>query len=171
MRISDWSSDVCSSDLTVRTRGDVDRIAGELPAVEHAVVVGGGYIGLEAAAVLTKLGKRVTVLEAVDRVLARVAGEPLSRFYEGEHRAQGVDVRLGVTVDRIASAHGRVSGVHLVSGEVLPCQWVIVGIGIVPAIEPLRAAGAQCSNGVDVDGLCRTSLPHIFSAGNLSDHV
>src|SRR3546814_9166245 len=78
---------------------------------------------------------------------------PLSRFYEGCHRAQGVDVRLGVTVDRIASAHGRVSGVHLVSGEVLPCQLVIVGIGIVPAIEPLRAAGAQCSNGVDVDGL------------------
>src|SRR3546814_16613899 len=99
MRISDWSSDVCSSDLivgvhTVRTRGDVDRIAGELPAVEHAVVVGGGSIGLEAAAVLTKLGKRVTVLEAVDRVLARVAGEPLPRFYEGEHRAQGVAVRL-----------------------------------------------------------------------------
>src|SRR3546814_11852399 len=99
-------------------------------------------IGLPGAAALSKLGKRVTFREAVDRVLARVAGEPLSRFYEGEHRAQGVDVRLGVTVDRIASAHGRVSGVHLVSGEVLPCQLVIVGIGIVPAIEPLRAAGA-----------------------------
>ena len=155
---------------TVRTRTDVDRMTAELGSVEHAVVVGGGYIGLEAAAVLTKLGKRVTVLEALDRVLARVAGEPLSRFYEAEHRAHGVDIRLGVTVDRIEADGGRVSGVHLVGGDILPCQMVIVGIGIVPAIEPLRAAGAVCSNGVDVDRLCRTSLPHIHAIGDCAAH-
>ena len=156
---------------TVRTRADVDRMTLELSATNHAVVIGGGYIGLEAAAVLIKLGKRVTLLEALDRVLARVAGEPLSRFYEAEHRSHGVDVRLGVTVDRIEAANGRVSGVHLKGGEVLACEMVIVGIGIIPAIEPLRAAGAICSNGVDVDELCRTSLPHILAIGDCAAHA
>ncbi|MBA3896661.1 MAG: FAD-dependent oxidoreductase [Sphingomonadaceae bacterium] len=156
---------------TVRTRADVDRMIGELAGTSHAVVVGGGYIGLEAAAVLTKLGKKVTVIEALDRVLARVAGEPLSRFYEAEHRAHGVDVRLDATVDRIEAEGGRVSGVHLVGGEVLACEMVIVGIGIIPAIEPLRAGGAVCSNGVEVDGHCRTSLPDIFAIGDCAAHA
>src|SRR3546814_12044647 len=75
----------------VRTRADVDQLMSELPTIERVVVVGGGYIGLEAAAVLAKLGKKVIVLEALDRVLARVAGEPLSRFYEADHRASGVE--------------------------------------------------------------------------------
>ncbi|CAM3162312.1 5,5'-dehydrodivanillate O-demethylase ferredoxin reductase subunit [Sphingomonas antarctica] len=156
---------------TVRTRGDVDRMMAELATVEHAVVVGGGYIGLEAAAVLVKLGKRVTLLEALDRILARVAGEPLSRFYEAEHRAHGVDVRLGVSVDHIEVANGRAAGVHLADGEPLGCDMVIVGIGIIPAIEPLRAAGAACSNGVDVDALCRTSLPDVFAIGDCAAHA
>src|SRR5690606_14300535 len=78
----------------VRTRADVDRLMVELENSENIAVVGGGYIGLEAAAVLTKFGKKVVLLEALPRVLARVAGEALSRFYENEHRAHGVDVRL-----------------------------------------------------------------------------
>jgi NADPH-dependent 2,4-dienoyl-CoA reductase/sulfur reductase-like enzyme len=92
---------------TVRTRADVDRMMDELSTTDKVAVIGGGYIGLEAAAVLTKLGKRVTVLETMDRVLARVAGEPLSRFYEAEHRAHGVDVRLGVTVECIEEGRPR----------------------------------------------------------------
>ena len=155
---------------TVRTRADADRMLAELDGVEQAVVIGGGYIGLEAAAVLAKLGKKVVLLEALDRVLARVAGEPLSRFFEGEHRAHGVDVRLGVAVDCI-EGQGRVSGVRMKDGEVIPAQMVIVGIGIVPAVEPLIAAGAEGGNGVAVDHQCRTSLPDIFAIGDCALHA
>lgn len=156
---------------TVRTRIDVDRIVGELKTTSRVAVIGGGYIGLEAAAVLTKFGKQVIVLEAQDRVLARVAGEPLSRFYEAEHRAHGVDVRLGVTVERIEGADGRVTGVQLAGGEVVPAEMVIVGIGIIPAVEPLMAAGASGGNGVAVDEYGRTSLPHIFAIGDCALHA
>ncbi len=155
---------------TVRTRADADRMLAELDGVEQAVVIGGGYIGLEAAAVLAKFGKKVVLLEALDRVLARVAGEPLSRFYEAEHRAHGVDVRLGVAVDCI-EGEGRVTGVRLASGEVIPAQMVIVGIGIVPAVEPLIAAGAEGGNGVAVDHQCRTSLPDVFAIGDCALHA
>ena len=156
---------------TVRTRADVDRMRAELPQVTRAVVIGGGYIGLEAAAVLAKAGKQVTVLEAQDRVLARVAGEPLSRFYEAEHRAQGVGVRLGAQVDGIAGGEGRAAGVRLRDGEILPCEMVIVGIGIVPAVEPLIGAGGRGGNGIAVDGECRTSLPDVFAIGDCALHA
>ncbi len=155
---------------TVRTRADADRMRGELDTTTRAVVIGGGYVGLEAAAVLAKFGKQVTVLEALDRVLARVAGAPLSRFYEAEHRAHGVDVRLGARVDCIEGKHGRVCGVRLADGEMLPCEMVIVGIGIVPAVEPLIAAGAEGGNGVAVDAHCRTSLPDVFAIGDCALH-
>jgi len=155
----------------VRSRADVDRIIAELPGVERVVVVGGGYIGLEAAAVLTKLGKHVTVLEAQNRVLARVAGEPLSRFYEAEHRAHGVDVRVSVSIDYITTDNDRTTGVMLVDGTHLPAEMVIVGIGIIPAVAPLIAAGAQGGNGVAVDAQCRTSLPDIFAIGDCAAHV
>ena len=154
----------------VRSREDVDRMIGELATTTEVVVIGGGYIGLEAAAVLTKLGKHVTVLEALDRVLARVAGEPLSRFYEAEHRAHGVDVRLGCSVECIEETDGRATGVRLATGEVLPAQMVIVGIGIIPAVEPLIAAGAAGGNGVAVDEHCRTSLPDIYAIGDCAAH-
>ncbi|QKR98939.1 NAD(P)/FAD-dependent oxidoreductase [Sphingomonas sp. CL5.1] len=154
----------------VRTRADVDRLMGELETTDRVVVIGGGYIGLEAAAVLSKLGKRVTVLEALPRVLARVAGEPLSRFYEAEHRAHGVEVRLGAMVAGLEERDGAVSGVRLADGELLPCEMVIVGIGIVPSVEPLLAAGAAGGNGVDVDAHCRTSLPDIYAIGDCAAH-
>ncbi len=155
----------------VRTRADVDRMVAELPAVSRVVVIGGGYIGLEAAAVLAKFGKHVTVLEALPRVLARVAGEPLSRFYEAEHRAHGVDVRLNVAVTCISERDGRASGVILADGETLPAEMVIVGIGIVPAVQPLIDAGAHGDNGVDVDAQCRISLPDIFAIGDCAAHA
>ena len=141
----------------------------ELTIIERVVVIGGGYIGLEAAAVLSKLGKKVILLEALDRVLARVAGPALSRFFEEEHRAHGVDVRLGVAVDTILG-EDKVTGVKLVDGEVLPADMVIVGIGIVPAVEPLIAAGAGGGNGVAVDAQCRTSLPDILAIGDCALH-
>lgn len=155
----------------IRTRADVDKIIGELATAEKIVVIGGGYIGLEAAAGLTKMGKQVTVLEALDRVLARVAGEELSRFYEAEHRAHGVDVRLGVTVERLEQQGGRVAGARLADGELVEAQMVIVGIGIIPAVEPLLAAGAKGGDGVAVDECGRTSLPDIFAIGDCALHA
>lgn len=155
----------------IRTRADIDLIRGELDGVRDVAVIGGGYIGLESAAALRKLGLRVAVLEALDRVLARVAGEPLSRFYEAEHRAHGVDVRLGVRIESLQGTDGRVSGVHLADGEFIAAQLVIVGIGIVPAVEPLLAAGADGGNGVDVDKNCRTSLPDVYAVGDCAMHA
>ena len=149
----------------IRTRADVDKLKSELATKSTVVVIGGGYIGLEAAAVLSKLGKRVTIVEAMDRVLSRVAGAELSRFYEDEHRKHGVDLRFDAKVDAIDG-----TGVHLEGGDHLPAEIVIVGIGITPAIEPLRAAGAKCGDGVVVDLQCRTSLPDVFAIGDCAAH-
>ena len=155
---------------SVRSRADVDRMLGELPGVRQVVVIGGGYIGLEAAAVLIKLGKKVVLLEALDRVLARVAGEPVSRFYEAEHRAHGVDLRTGVAVDCVVGEGGAAVGVRLADGTMIPADMVIVGIGIIPAVAPLAAAGADASNGVHVDQFCQTSLPGIYAIGDCAAH-
>ena len=153
----------------VRTRADVDAMLAVLPQVRQVVVIGGGYIGLEAAAVLTKLGKQVVLLEALPRVLARVAGEELSAFYEAEHRAHGVDLRTGVEIAAL-TGDDRVTGVELADGSVIPADLVIVGIGIIPAVGVLIAAGAAGGNGVDVDGQCRTSLPYVYAIGDCAAH-
>ena len=156
----------------VRTRADVDQLMVELDAgAKRAVVIGGGYIGLEAAAVLTKLGCHVTLLEALPRVLARVAGEALSAFFEADHRAHGVDLRTSVQVDHIVGEGGKVSGVKLAEGTLLPADLVIVGIGIIPCVEPLRTAGAEGANGVMVDAECRTSLPDVYAIGDCAAHA
>jgi 3-phenylpropionate/trans-cinnamate dioxygenase ferredoxin reductase component len=155
----------------VRTRAEVDAMLAEMPAVETVAVIGGGYIGLEAAAVLRKFDKHVVVLEAQDRVLARVAGPQLSAFYEAEHRARGVDMRTGTIVESLTGAGGKVTGVLLSDGEVIPAQMVIVGIGIIPAVGPLLQAGAAGGNGVDVDEYCRTSLPDVYAIGDCAAHV
>ncbi|OWQ95310.1 NAD(P)/FAD-dependent oxidoreductase [Sphingopyxis witflariensis] len=153
----------------VRTRADADAMKAASETAGQIVVIGGGYIGLEAAAVLTKAGKKVVLLEALDRVLARVAGEELSRFYEKEHRDHGVDLRLGVCVEAI-EGETHVTGVRLNNDEVIPADLVIVGIGIIPAVEPLIAAGAEGGNGVRVDRLCKTSLPDIYAIGDCAAH-
>lgn len=156
---------------SIRHRQDVDRLVSELAGSEQVVVIGGGYIGLEAAAVLNKLGKRVTVIEALDRVLARVAGTALSRLYEAKHRSKGVVVRLNTKVDCIEEHGGRATGVRLVDGEVIPADIVVVGIGIVPSVQPLIDAGATGENGVSVDEHCQTSLPGIFAIGDCALHA
>ncbi|MEA2756937.1 MAG: 3-phenylpropionate/trans-cinnamate dioxygenase ferredoxin reductase component [Aliidongia sp.] len=156
---------------SIRSRHDVDRITAELPAASAVAVVGGGYIGLEAAAILTGLGKRVTVIEAQPRVLARVAGAALSRFYEAEHRAKGVEIRLNAALDCIEGERGRATGLRLADGSFVPAQIVIVGIGIAPCVAPLLAAGAAGGNGVRVDEYCRTSLADIFAVGDCAEHA
>ena len=156
----------------IRTRRDVDTLKEELAGgAKRAVIVGAGYIGLEAAAVLRKLGCEVTVVEMLDRVLARVAGPELSDFYAAYHREQGVDLRLSTGVETIEGADGRVTGVLTDSGEKIPCDLVIAGIGIVPSVGPLIAAGAAGSNGVDVDTYGRTTLDDIYAIGDCAAHA
>ena len=157
---------------SVRNRADVDRMSAELAGgTKNVVVIGGGYIGLEAAAVLRKLEHNVVLLEALPRVLARVAGQELSDFYQAEHRAHGVDLRLETMVDRLVGDDDRVTGVVLADGEVIPADMVVVGIGIVPSIGPLIAAGAAGGNGVDVDEYCRTTLDDIYAIGDCAAHA
>lgn len=156
---------------SVRCRADVDGLTAALHRAERVAIIGGGYIGLEAAAVLAGLGKKVVLLEAMDRVLARVAAEPVSRFYEAEHRARGVDVRTGIVVDCIEGEAGAATRVRLAGGETVAADIIVVGIGIVPAVEPLRRAGAAGDNGVDVDEYCRTGLADIFAIGDCAAHL
>ncbi|KZY57225.1 pyridine nucleotide-disulfide oxidoreductase [Erythrobacter sp. HI0063] len=155
----------------IRTRNDIDNLVGAIDrGARKAVVIGGGFIGLEMAAVLRKLDCEVTLLEAQSRILARVAGEEISAFYETEHRTRGVDLRLETQVDSIEGERGRVARVRLHDGSALEADVVIVGIGIVASVEPLRRAGAICSNGVEVDGSCRTSLKDVFAIGDCAAH-
>jgi len=157
----------------VRDKRDADAMMQALAdGAKRAVVIWGGYIGLEAAAVLRKLGCEAVLVEMLPRLLARVAGEELSTFYAEEHRRQGVDVRLSTGVHSVlGEGEGRVTGVKLDSGEEVPCDMVIVGIGVVPAVAPLIAAGAAGSNGVDVDFCCRTTLDDVYAIGDCAAHA
>jgi 3-phenylpropionate/trans-cinnamate dioxygenase ferredoxin reductase subunit len=155
---------------TIRTRADIDTIGAQLPRVQNVVIVGGGYIGLEAAAVMSKFGKHVTLLEMQPRILSRVAGPEISEFFAREHRNHGVDIRTGVAIERI-EGDSAVTAVLLANGERLPADLVIVGIGIVPNVEPLLEVGAIGSNGVHVDEFCKTSLPDVYAIGDCAAHV
>ncbi|MCS6986392.1 MAG: FAD-dependent oxidoreductase [Sphingomonadaceae bacterium] len=153
----------------IRTRADVDRIRAALPDARRVVIAGGGWIGLEVAAVLVKRGLEVTVVEAMDRLLARVTAPPLSAFMADEHRRQGVEILLG---DQIAAIEGdgRARAVVLASGARRAADLVIAGVGLVPEVGPLSAAGAACPDGVAVDAHGRTGLPRIWAAGDCARH-
>lgn len=156
---------------TLRTRADADRLREEAArGGRRVVVIGGDHRALEAAAVLAQAGCAVVLLEPAKRVLSHVAGADLSRFLEAEHRAHGVDLRCGATLAAI-EGDARVSGVRLDSGETIACDVVVAAIGIVPAVGPLIAAGAAGADGVDVDELCRTSLPDLYAIGDCAAHA
>ncbi len=164
--------DILDGVYAIRTRADVDRLRAGLAEVQRVAIVGAGYIGLEAAPALLKLGKQVSVLESHDRVLARVSGPQISRFYAAEHRAHGVDLQQSVRIQGLEGRDGRVTHIRFADGRPdLACQAVVVAIGIEPAVAPLQAAGARCSNGVEVDGFCQTSLADVFAIGDCANHV
>jgi len=149
----------------VRTLADVDDMASEFEAGRHALIVGGGYIGLEAAAVASKRGLQVTVLEMGDRILQRVASEETSNYFRKLHTKHGVDIRETVGLAGL-SGDNRVTSAELSDGNTLKVDFVIAGIGIQPDTDLANAAGLEIDNGIKVDALCRTSDPDIYAAGD-----
>lgn len=156
--------------LTLRSLDDVHRLRPALDAATHVTVIGGGYIGLEAAAVIRASDVAVTLIETAPRLLARVTGPHVSDFIAQEHRAAGVDIRLGRSVLRLVDQDGGTI-VVLDDGTELLTDLVIAGIGMLPNTEVLAAAGAEIDNGIVVDELCRTRLPDVFAIGDCASHV
>lgn len=154
----------------MRDLADADALAAAVPAAKRAVVIGGGFIGLEAAAVLRGLGLAVTVVEAADRLSARVFPPLLSDWLKRLHESHGVEIRLSAAVAEVLGADGRVAGVRLADGTTLDCDLVVVGIGVVPADDLARAAGLAVDRGVLVDEHALTSDPSIAAAGDCARH-
>ena len=150
----------------LRGLADVERIRPQMVSGRRLVIVGAGYIGLEAAAVARQMGLDVTVLEMADRVLARVTSPVMSEFYQTEHRAQGVTILTGARLDHLDGTDGQVSAAVLADGTSLPADMVLVGIGIVPNVELAQEAGLTIDNGIATDRDARTSDPRIFAAGD-----
>ncbi|SMX30723.1 NAD(P)/FAD-dependent oxidoreductase [Actibacterium lipolyticum] len=149
----------------VRTLADVDEMAPACVEGARVLIIGGGYIGLEAAAVAASRGLNVTLVEMADRILQRVAAPETSDFFRDLHKGHGVDMREGVGLTRLLG-EGHVTGAELSDGTVLDVDFVIVGVGITPATELAEAAGVTIDNGIAVDEFGRTSDPVIWSAGD-----
>ena len=164
--------DIEGSDLIgvhyLRTIADVDAIKNEMGAGKKMVIVGGGYIGLEVAAVSTVAGLEVHVLEMEQRILQRVTTPAMSEYYHNLHTGRGVHIHTDTTVTGF-SGNGRVQQVHC-GATVFDADLVIVGIGIVPNVELAEAASIACDNGILVDAGCRTSAPDVFAAGDCTNH-
>ncbi len=153
----------------LRTMEDVNGIQGSVSPGREAVIVGGGYIGLETAAVLRKLGMKVTVLEMAPRVLARVTAPEVAAFYQRVHTEEGVDIRTGVAVSRFEGGSS-VEAVVCADGSRFPAHLVVIGVGVVPNTELAEAAGLAVNDGILVDACARTVDPDIVAAGDCTRH-
>lgn len=153
----------------LRTAADVDLIREAAVPGCRAVIVGGGYIGLETAASLRTLGLEVTLLEATERVLQRVTAPDVSAFFDRIHRGEGVDIRTGARVEAF-TGDTRVREVALAGGEVVQADLVVVGIGVEPNTELAANAELTIADGIVIDDHARTSDPHILAAGDCASH-
>jgi 3-phenylpropionate/trans-cinnamate dioxygenase ferredoxin reductase subunit len=164
----EWTRSGDSNVHYVRTQSDIDGLRVGFAPGARLVLVGGGYIGLEVAAVAVKAGLKVTVLETAGRVLSRVTAPAISSFYEAVHRAAGVDVRTGVQVSGVerSAAGDRVLALRCTSGERFDCDLVAIGVGLLPNTELASAAGLEVGDGILVDGKLATSDPCIFAIGD-----
>ncbi|MEU0499267.1 FAD-dependent oxidoreductase [Mycobacterium sp. NPDC006124] len=153
----------------LRTAADVELIREATSPGRRAVIVGGGYIGLETAASLRALGLEVTVLEAAERVLERVTAPDVSAFFDRIHREENVDIRTGALVEGL-SGDGSVREVILTGGETIQADLVVVGIGVEPNVELAAAAGLAVDDGVVIDDQTRTADPDIVAAGDCASH-
>ncbi|MEX0970782.1 MAG: FAD-dependent oxidoreductase [Paracoccaceae bacterium] len=150
----------------MRSLADADALAPEFKPGARVLIVGGGYIGLEAAAVAAMRGLKVVLIEAAPRILQRVASAETSDYFRALHRAHGVDIRENCGLVGLVGENGRVTRAKLADGSALDVDFVIVGIGIAPDTALAAAAGLHIDNGIACDSACRTSDPLIFAAGD-----
>ncbi|MBN9480423.1 MAG: FAD-dependent oxidoreductase [Bordetella sp.] len=149
--------------LELRTLDDAERLKAALAPGRRLAVVGGGYVGLEAAASARALGAEAVVIERMDRVLARVASEPLSIFFTDLHRRHGVEILTGAEVAGFEDG-----GVRLADGTLIAADAVLVGVGAFACEALARTAGLACADGVAVDETARTSDPNIYAVGDMT---
>lgn len=149
----------------VRDLADADAMAPEFQPGRRVLIIGGGYIGLEAAAVASKLGLEVTLVEMADRILQRVAAPETSDYFRALHQSHGVDIREGVGLNRLLG-DDRVSAAVLTDGTILQLDFAIVGVGITPSTILAESVGIDVSNGITTDEFGRTSDPYIWAAGD-----
>ena len=150
----------------LRDLADVERIRPQMVSGRKMVIVGAGYIGLEAAAVARQMGLEVTVLEMEERVLARVTSPIMSQFFTDEHTRQGAEIRTGARLASLKGEGAKVTQAVLADGTELDADIVLVGIGILPNVELAEEAGIACSNGILTDQDARTNAPRVFAAGD-----
>lgn len=150
---------------TIRTLADIDRMAHEFREGAKTLIVGGGYIGLEAAAVAAMKGLQVTLIEMAPRILQRVACQETSDYFRILHREHQVTISEGIGLTRL-TGNDRVTGAVLSDGQEIPVDFVIAGIGIVPSAHLAETAGIACENGILTDETGKTSSPNIWAAGD-----
>jgi 3-phenylpropionate/trans-cinnamate dioxygenase ferredoxin reductase subunit len=157
---------------TIRTVDDVDRLRTRFTQGKKIAILGGGYIGLEVAAVAIQLGLQVCVLERLPRVLARVTAPEVSSFYESIHRRAGVALHTNVEISGldIDQENNSIAAVRCADGMQVPAELVVAGIGMIPNIELARSAGLQVGDGILVDEHCRSSDREIFAIGDCANH-
>jgi 3-phenylpropionate/trans-cinnamate dioxygenase ferredoxin reductase subunit len=154
--------------FTLRNIADIDNVAPQFQAGRRLLIVGGGYIGLEAAAVARKLGLEVTLLEMAERILQRVAAAATSDYFRDLHQRHGVQLHESTRLARLTGENGKLRGAELESGAFIEADLVLVGIGASANIELAQAAGLACDIGIRVNDFCQTSEPDIFAAGDCS---
>ncbi len=150
---------------TVRNLADVETMRPEFVAGRKVLIIGGGYIGLEAAAVAAKLGLKATLVEMADRILQRVAAPETSAYFRALHARHGVEIVEGVGVEALLG-EGRISGARLTDGREIAVDFAIVGVGVAPRVSLAEAAGLTIENGIKTNAQAQTSDPHIFAAGD-----
>ncbi|MCW3845420.1 FAD-dependent oxidoreductase, partial [Micromonospora yasonensis] len=150
----------------LRVIDDASRLRAHLTSARDVVVIGGGFIGLEAAAVAGSAGRNVTIVEAADRLISRAVAPVISEFYRQAHTRRGARIRLGAGVAEICGTNGKVTGVRLTDGSLLPADLVVVGVGVVPRTELAVQLGLRCEGGIVVDEFARTSEPSVVAAGD-----
>ena len=151
---------------TVRNIADIDNLARHFRVGARLVVIGGGYIGLEAASVAVKAGMHVIIIEAAQRILERVACKETSAYFDRLHQSHGVEIITGAKLVKLRGDNGAVNAAVLADGRVFDCDVAILGIGVVPTAQLAVAAGLAYDNGIAVDASGRTSDPHVLAAGD-----
>jgi len=152
--------------LELRTAADAEKLKAALGPGKRLAVIGGGYVGLEAAASARALGAEAVVIEREPRVLARVACDTLSTFFQTYHQQKGVTFELDAGVEAFVGQDGHIGGVKLASGRVIDCDAALVGVGALPNESLARLAGCACDHGIVVDEATRTSVPGVYAIGD-----